>query len=75
MQFDNDNDGVMSEPVPYVSLGYIILTCETIDGIPGEIPGIRNMIVHVCIFPGKFTHTQTHTHVRVHPTRARTHTY
>ena len=53
LQIDDDNDGVMSEPVPDVPLGSITIIVKSIESTTGETPGISNMVIHVCVFPGK----------------------
>ena len=53
LQIDDDNDGVMSEPVPDVPLGSITIIVKSIESTTGETPGISNMVRHVCVFPGK----------------------
>ena len=53
LQIDDDDDGVMSEPVPDVPLGSITIIVKLIEPENGTAPGISNMVIHVCVFPGK----------------------
>ena len=53
LQVDDDGDGIMSEPVPDVPLGSITIIVKLIEPENGTAPGISNMVIHVCVFPGK----------------------